>query len=127
MSTTGLALLYHRLSLAEVRSARRLFRDPMYTFGMRDFRPRAVAALIEGRIVARTETGRYFLKKKQNRRITWAFSEMKIKLTIPSGFDNRMPIGAVTNKDFAHQMRLKRSIRPNLDPTRLLNGSFSSY
>jgi hypothetical protein len=32
--------------------------------GLRDFRPKALAALVQGEIVGRTETGRYYLKKK---------------------------------------------------------------
>ena len=34
--------------------------------GLRDFRPKALAALVQGEIVCRTETGRYYLKKKMH-------------------------------------------------------------
>ena len=39
-------------------------RRSLLHIGLRDFRPKALAALVEGGIVARTETGRYFLTKK---------------------------------------------------------------
>jgi hypothetical protein len=39
-------------------------RRSLLHIGLRDFRPKALAALVQGEIVGRTETGRYFLKKK---------------------------------------------------------------
>jgi hypothetical protein len=36
----------------------------LFRIGLRDFRPKAVDALVQGGIVGRTATGKYFLKKK---------------------------------------------------------------
>jgi hypothetical protein len=36
----------------------------LFRIGLRDFRPKAVEALIQGRILGRTEAGRYFLLKR---------------------------------------------------------------
>ncbi|MCU0562006.1 MAG: hypothetical protein MUD16_17670 [Desulfobacterales bacterium] len=41
-------------------------RRSLLHIGLRDFRPKALAALVEGGIVARTEAGRYFLKKRMH-------------------------------------------------------------
>lgn len=39
-------------------------RRSLLHIGLRDFRPKALAALVHGEIVGRTETGRYYLRKK---------------------------------------------------------------
>jgi hypothetical protein len=36
----------------------------IFRIGLRDFRPRAVSALVQGGIIAQTAAGRYFLKKR---------------------------------------------------------------
>jgi len=36
----------------------------LFRIGLRDFRPKAVAALVEGGIVAQTAAGKYFLTKR---------------------------------------------------------------
>jgi hypothetical protein len=36
----------------------------LFRIGLRDFRPKAVDALVQGGILSRTSTGKYFLKKK---------------------------------------------------------------
>lgn len=41
-------------------------RRSLLHIGLRDFRPKALAALVQGEIVGRTETGRYYLKKKMH-------------------------------------------------------------
>ncbi len=35
----------------------------LFRIGMRDFRPKAVAALVQGEIVAQTAAGKYYLQK----------------------------------------------------------------
>ncbi len=39
-------------------------RPNLFRIGMRDFRPKAVAALVQGEIVAQTADGKYYLKKR---------------------------------------------------------------
>lgn len=39
-------------------------RPNLFRIGMRDFRPKAVAALVQGEIVAQTAAGKYYLKKR---------------------------------------------------------------
>jgi hypothetical protein len=41
-------------------------RRSLLHIGLRDFRPKALAALVEGGIVERTAAGRYFLKKRMD-------------------------------------------------------------
>ena len=36
----------------------------LFRIGLRDFRPKAVAALAQGRIITQTATGKYFLTKR---------------------------------------------------------------
>ena len=36
----------------------------LFRIGLRDFRPKAVAALVQGGILVQTAAGRYFLKKR---------------------------------------------------------------
>jgi hypothetical protein len=36
----------------------------LFRIGLRDFRPKAVDALVQGGILSRTPTGKYFLKKR---------------------------------------------------------------
>jgi hypothetical protein len=36
----------------------------LFRIGLRDFRPKAVAALVQGGILAQTATGKYFLTKR---------------------------------------------------------------
>jgi hypothetical protein len=39
-------------------------KSSLFRIGLRDFRPKAVDALVQGGILSRTATGKYFLKKR---------------------------------------------------------------